>query len=282
MVSALGGQVYVAFSGGKDSTVLLDLARRVYPGMKGVFFDTGLEYPEIRKFVSSFDNVESVRPKQLFPQVIGKYGYPVISKDVADKVYWATRGSRWAINQLDGNNCNGSPSTFCTQYAKWKWLMDAPFKISSNCCDVMKKGPAKTYANKCGGHSIVGTMASESLLRRRHWLQDGCNSFKEGGQSKPMSFWKDQDVLQYLKTTGIPYCEVYGDIIEDKGKLKTTGADRTGCMFCMFGVHLEKEPNRFQRMKLTHPKQYDYCMKPVEAGGLGLAAVLDYIGVKYE
>ena len=128
----------------------------------------------------------------------------------------------------------------------------------------------------------MGTMASESLLRRRHWLQDGCNSFKEGGQSKPMSFWKDQDVLQYLKTTGIPYCEVYGDIIEDKGKLKTTGADRTGCMFCMFGVHLEKEPNRFQRMKLTHPKQYDYCMKPVEAGGLGLAAVLDYIGVKYE
>jgi hypothetical protein len=53
-------------------------------------------------------------------------------------------------------------------------------------------------------------------------------------------------------------------------------------MFCMFGAHLEKEPNRFQRMKETHPKQYEYCMKPVEEGGLGLATVLDYIGVKYE
>lgn len=59
-------------------------------------------------------------------------------------------------------------------------------------------------------------------------------------------------------------------------KLYTTGCDRTGCMFCMFGVHLEKEPNRFQRMKITHPKQYDYCINK-----LGCGAVLDYIGVKY-
>jgi hypothetical protein len=45
---------------------------------------------------------------------------------------------------------------------------------------------------------------------------------------------------------------------------------------------MEKEPNRFQRMKITHPNQYKYCMKPVEDGGLGLAQVLDYIGVKYD
>jgi len=51
-------------------------------------------------------------------------------------------------------------------------------------------------------------------------------------------------------------------------------------MFCMFGVHLEKEPNRFQRMKEAHPKQYDYCMR--EKNGLGLAKVLDFIDVKYK
>jgi len=69
--------------------------------------------------------------------------------------------------------------------------------------------------------------------------------------------------------------------IINKGKLKTTGLDRTGCMFCMFGCHLEKEPNRFQKMKITHPQIYNYCMKPIEEGGLGLGRVLDYIGVKY-
>lgn len=53
-------------------------------------------------------------------------------------------------------------------------------------------------------------------------------------------------------------------------------------MFCMFGCHLDGAPNRFQRMKETHPRQYEYCMKPVEEKGLGLREVLDYIGVPYE
>lgn len=90
--------------------------------------------------------------------------------------------------------------------------------------------------------------------------------------------------MKYLKITGIPYCSVYGEIREQQQEtmqflqknLYTTGCDHTGCMFCMFGVHLEKEPNRFQRMKITHPKQYDYCINK-----LGCGAVLDYIGVKY-
>ena len=68
---------------------------------------------------------------------------------------------------------------------------------------------------------------------------------------------------------------------EDRIQLATTGAERTGCMFCGFGCHLEKSPNRFQRMKETHPKQYEYCLRPVEQGGLGMAEVLDYIGVDY-
>jgi hypothetical protein len=49
----------------------------------------------------------------------------------------------------------------------------------------------------------------------------------------------------------------------------------------MFGCHLEKEPTRFQMMKESHPKQYDYCIRPVENNGLGLGHVLDCIGVMY-
>ena len=58
--------------------------------------------------------------------------------------------------------------------------------------------------------------------------------------------------------------------------LEFTGEQRTGCMFCMFGCHLEKSPNRFERMKKTHPKQYNYCINKLKLG-----EVLDYIGVKY-
>lgn len=60
------GKVYVAFSGGKDSTVLLDIVRRIYPDVPAVFSDTGLEFPEVREFVKSCENVTIVRPEMNF------------------------------------------------------------------------------------------------------------------------------------------------------------------------------------------------------------------------
>ena len=83
--------VYVSFSGGKDSTVLLHLVREEYPNVKAVFVDTGLEYPEIRQFVKTFDNVDWIKPKMNFKAVIQKYGYPFISKEVSECVYGARR-----------------------------------------------------------------------------------------------------------------------------------------------------------------------------------------------
>ena len=124
---------------------------------------------------------------------------------------------------------------------------------------------------------IVGTMACESLRRQTSYLKTGCNAYnKRDPTSQPMSFWTEQDVLSYLKMTGIPYASIYGEIIEKNGKLTTTGVKRSGCMFCMFGVHLEKEPNRFQRMEVTHPKQYDFCVQK-----LGCGEVLDYLNIPY-
>ena len=67
--------VYVSFSGGKDSIVLLDLVRQVKPNIPAVFIDTGLEYPETKEFVNSIDNVTILRPKMSFKQVIDDYGF---------------------------------------------------------------------------------------------------------------------------------------------------------------------------------------------------------------
>lgn len=85
------GNVYVAFSGGKDSTVLLHLVRSLFPDVPAVFSNTGLEYPELQRFVKKFDNVVVLYPKMRFTEVISVYGYPLISKETAEAMYYARR-----------------------------------------------------------------------------------------------------------------------------------------------------------------------------------------------
>lgn len=270
------GNVYISFSGGKDSTVLLHIARQIYPDIEGVFVNTGLEYPEVRQFVNTFDKIIHLKPTMPFYKVIEKYGYPVISKEQAQYIreYRTTKSEK--LKQL---RWNGNDNKRWKISEKWKNIVNAPFKISEQCCDVMKKKPFREYEKKNGNKPIIGVMAEESAVRKRDYLKFGCNAFEAKKPiSRPLGFWTEQDILQYLKTFSIRYASVYGEIKEDEktGKLYLTGEQRTGCMFCMFGVHMEKEPNRFQRMKITHPKQYDYCINK-----LGCGEVLDYINVNY-
>lgn len=276
------GMVFQSFSGGKDSTVLLDLVRRVYPDIPAVFVDTGLEYPELREFVRTKDNVTWLRPRYPFFEIIEKYGYPIISKEISDCVEGARKGQAYRLARINGEllDKNGNKSQFNCE--NWRYLLDAPFAISAKCCYHMKKAPIYKYERMTGRRAIIGTMACESKLRLQSWLKSGCNGFESSRPvSQPLAFWLEQDILRYLKLTGIPYAPIYGEIVETTNKkgspiLTTTGVERSGCMFCMYGVHLDPLPNRFQRMELTHPKQYDYCINR-----MGCGRVMDYIGIPY-
>ena len=190
-VQRYNGEIYISFSGGKDSTVLADLAARVYKATQRtdpltlVFVNTGLEYPEIQKFVKYFAewlrttyeipvNLEIRTPEMSFPEVLSKYGYPVIGKEVAKVIYYAKRGSGWAINRLEGLDKNGNHSKFKERYMKYKFMIDAPFDTSQLCCDVMKKGPAKKYEAETGKKPVVATMTEESQQRLDSWMKYGC------------------------------------------------------------------------------------------------------------
>lgn len=230
-----------------------------------------------------------------------------------------------------GNIPSGERSKFSCE--RYKFFVDCPFEISSECCKIMKKGPAHTYGKKTGRKPMTAQMASESRLRTQQWLKNGCNGFNmKTPISNPMSFWTEQDVLLYIRLylkppfkqawNDVQYAHgskrkkarkflkkwdfikcgiasVYGDVVADyegmgqtegqislaeigifdleRPLLKTTGCDRTGCMFCGYGCHLEKSPGRFERMKITHPKQYAYIMRSWNEGGLGFKEVIDWI-----
>lgn len=265
---AYKGNVYVAFSGGKDSTVLLHLVRSIYPNVKGVFCDTGLEYPEIKEFVKSFPNIEIIKPKLSFKQVINKYGYPIISKTVAMSI------TRWRNTkdplQKEYREFGSKNGVFIGKAGvipkKWNFLKDAPFKISEQCCEVMKKQPFHKYEKTTGLKAFIGLMASDSNPRKVYYLKNGCNSFNlKNPKSLPLGFWNEKDIWDYIKQNNLNYCSVYD-----------TGITRTGCMFCMFGIMKDNpKRNRFDIMKISHPKLYNYCMEKLE-----IRKVLKYIYIK--
>ena len=268
---------YISFSGGKDSLVMLHLIKQldINDRIPVVFVDTGLEYPEIKQFVKKiYPNVTILRPKKSFKQVIEEYGYPVISKEQAQYIEDIRTGTeKIKLKRLEGVNGQFKLAN------KYRYLLDAPFKISSKCCAIMKKEPIRNYENKSRRVPFLGMMADDSLLRKNMYLKSGCNSFDSARpKSMPIGFWTEQDILQYIKNNNLELCSIYGDIVQDEnGKLKTTGNNRTGCIWCMFGLQYDGEKNRFQRLKITHPELHDYCMNK-----LGMKEVLEFMSEPYE
>ena len=160
---------------------------------------------------------------------------------------------------------------------KWLPMVYTPYMISHYCCFKMKKSPMKKYQHERGLYPILGTLAEESRVRKQAWIRHGCNAFESSSPtSQPLSFWTEQDILAYIVKYDLPIASVYGDImsVHDGAEypakdmcgsigynLKCTGCDRTGCIFCGFGFHLEKKgKTRFQRLAETHPKQYEYSI----------------------
>lgn len=271
---------YLSFSGGLGSRVLLDIMQKYshkrYPV---VFIDTGLEHPGVREKGLEYAKFV-LKPEITFKQVIDTYGYPIVSKSQAiaiRKLRHYNLSERYRNKLLHGDE----RGTMGKLSDKWHYLLDAPFEISEQCCDIMKKYPAEKFEEESGLWPITAEMAQESQNRKQVFVQHGCaNMFgRKRPKSTPMIHWKEQDVLEYAKEHNIDYAKEYGDIECPKGgKCYTTGESRTGCMFCMFGVHLEPpHNNRFTRMAKNEPKIYDYCINK-----LGLGEVLDYLGVNYK
>ena len=281
--------VYTSFSGGIDSTVLKHLVERVNRNVMNVYLDTWLEYPSVRRFVHSFDNVTILKPEQSMKEIVKEHGWCFPGKEVAEMIYLARNGSEAALKKLHGLDKDGKPSKYREQFTKWLPLYESDILISRGCCICQKEKPVKKFEQQNDMHPIVGTMADEGAQRKQAYLRGGCLTFDEtvvvaedgsldtvetGSRPmcRPLGFWTKQDILTYLVKYELPYAAEYGDIVEEGAlagqmswipgcrKYCLTGEPRTGCCMCPVAMHLDKFA-KFERLKKKEPKLYDYCME---------------------
>ncbi len=266
---AMDEQCYISFSGGKDSTVLLYLAREVYKDMPSVFCNTGMEYPEIQDFVKTIPDVTWMAPKVTPTWVWKNEGLPIVSKKVARMVRTIrdlrpeTAATRHLY--LTGYTAKGEYRSQFKIPDKWRPLISSPLKISETCCDHLKKEPFHRYEKETKRHPLIGTMASDGQRRERQYMHHGCVLLEsKKPKAKPLMIWTEDDIWQYLREKRVPYSTIYD-----------MGYKRTGCMGCGFGCHLNR-PNRFQIMAKTHPNWYKHILDK-----MGMRQALDFIKVDY-
>ncbi|HBR29106.1 MAG TPA: hypothetical protein DD789_06665 [Firmicutes bacterium] len=295
----LNGAVYVSVGGLDSITLLTFLRETVAKDIPGVSVSS-LEDKSIQAVHKDFDNFVSLKPLKSKVQVLREFGYPVVSKMKARKIEHLQKPDNpkqtfiHALMTGDmGEQGKFQHSDKIKLPDKWLRLFAglyndhrpdleckvAPFKVSDRCCYWMKEQPCDLYAKGTGRKPYMGLMASEGGQRELGLMKNGCNYYgKTTTRSCPFAIFSRQDLLQLALDLKVQVPEIYGEIARDPdGTLETTRAQRTGCTMCGFGIHIEKRPHRFDRLREDNPKEWKFWMYD-----MGWGVVLDYIGVEWE
>lgn len=302
----MGLNVHVSV-GGLDSIVLLLFLRKIGIDVPAISV-SALEDRSIQKIHKDL-GVISIMPGKPKVQILQEYGFPVISKKIAgriDTLQHPTEKNKTVRHAIITGECGAQG-----HYAKnsrmklpQKWLelfagyenenegvnyQIAPFLVSNKCCLYMKEQPCEKWAKEHNSRPFLGLMASEGGQREEALVEHGCNYFgKTTIRSAPFAPFLRQDLLQLALDLNAPVPEIYGEIVKKSdGTLYTTGAQRTGCSMCGFGVHMETRPHRFDQLRMRNPKEWEFwmyrcCTDPKTGEKFGWGRVLDYIGVEWE
>ena len=254
-------------------------------------------------------------------RIIQEFGFPVISKETALKIETLQHPTdknktiRHAIVTGETGEYGGYQTNSRMKLSQ-KWLEKfggyenenegfnygmPDFQVSSKCCYYLKEKPCDDWAKAHHSVPFLGLMASEHGRREKSLMMNGCNYWgKSTIRSCPFATFSRQDILTLademndiyvndIRTDGMPETiipTIYGTLNQDlTGDYYTTGAQRTGCSLCGFGIHFEKRPHRFDQLRERNPKEWHYLMYEMctdsDGNKFGWGKVLDYIGVEW-
>ena len=293
--------------GGLDSITLLIFLRSIGIDVPAVSVSV-LEDKSIQRIHKEL-GIIPLKPYKSKVEVLNDVGFPVISKKIAgriDLLQHPTEKNQTVRHAIMTGEC-GAQGHFATNSRmklpqRWLELFGgmenekygtnykiAPFLVSNKCCYYLKEKPADDWAKAHNSWPYLGIMASEGGQREEALVEHGCNYFgKTTMRSAPFAPFLRQDILQLALDLNVPIPEIYGEIKrKPDGTLYTTKAQRTGCSMCGFGIHMENRPHRFDRLRETNPKEWEFwmyksCTDPVTGEKYGWGRVLDYIGVEWE
>lgn len=268
------GHMYIALSG-KDSCCGADQVWKLFPNCPAVFVDTGIELASVRRniyrMIEQGRPIEIIKPERNFWEVQEQEGWPILSKQICMGINRFVNTKSFTQKKLrafGGINPTSGKRQQRTIPLKYHYILKevlaGRLKTTTKCCGELKIKPFVKYEKRTGRKPFVFTMASDSETRKESYLKNGCNAFNSGGESRPIMFWKEQDVLEYIVLYDVMIPSAYGEVErQDDGKLKCSKDDRTGCGVCMFGIMFEKDRkvNRIQRLAETDPEMYAEFVK---------------------
>lgn len=304
-ITGEGHNVHVSV-GGLDSITLLLFLRSIGIDAPAVSVSI-LEDPSIQKIHKQL-GVIPLKPLKSKTAVIREFGFPVLSKEIAGKIdilqhpteknktvrHAIVTGETGAFGGYQKNSRMKLSQKWLDLFAGYENENEgvnhkiAPFLVSDKCCHYLKEKPCDDYAKENDSYPYLGLMASEGGRRQKALMMNGCNYYgKTATRSAPFAIFSRQDLLQLALDLNVPVPEIYGEIVKGPdGILRTTKAQRTGCSMCGFGIQMEKRPHRFDLLRESNPKEWDYwmnrCCVDKDGNPYGWGLVLDYIGVEWK
>lgn len=256
------GDVYIS-KGGVDSNIVEWLAKQSIIGSKIECVCVASVEP-VENIKHNFELGNTLLKSDISKkQVIKDWGYPLISKQVAMSIsrYHRTKSESVKKYRLFGDRGDGKKYNAGVIPIKYRELIYAPFEISENCCNKIKKKPLHQYDKKCGKYPITGEMASESKNRNDEYMKHWCiMSDRDTPKCTPIGFWTSQDIMECIYKFNIEIPKIYGEVIKlEDGTYKFSGEQRTGCEICGFGIIFDTE--RFIRLKERKPNLYKEMMR---------------------